>query len=195
MTDPTRAQLRALRWALAGYTVFVAVILGWRTPTTPVVDTLAVVSEQVRAIGAEGWLTDPRIEFLANIALFVPFGLLLAAVLRPTRWWWAVVAGFGYSLTAEIAQGIWRPQRSGTVSDVIANTLGALLGAGLAVLIARRLSAARAAAAITSASGPSAAATSAAEKHDRAEVLAPIDHAADADLGQARIDQAGANLG
>jgi len=143
MTDPTPSRRRALTWALAAYTVVVAVVLGWRTPTTPVVDTLSVVSELVQAIGAEAWLTDPRIEFLANIALFVPFGLLLAAVLRPTRWWWAVVAGFGYSITAEIAQAIWRPQRSGTVSDVVANTLGTLLGAVVTALIARRLSGAQ----------------------------------------------------
>ena len=139
MPTLTRPQRRALRWALAGYSVFVAVILGWRTPTTPVVDTLAVVSEQVRAIGAEAWLTDPRIEFLANVALFVPFGLLLAAVLRRDRWWWAVAGGFGYSLTAELLQWVFRPQRSGTVSDVVANTLGSLIGAGIAVLIVRRL--------------------------------------------------------
>ena len=189
MTAPTPAPQRALRWALAGYTVFIAVILGWRTPTTPVVDTLAVVSEQVRAIGAEAWLTDPRVEFLANIALFVPFGLLLAAVLRPARWWWAVVAGLGYSLLAEVAQGVWRPQRSGTVSDVIANTLGSLVGAALAVLIARRRSAFD-----PPAADPPAADPSAADEHERAEQLASIEHAADADLEELGVEQAAAKL-
>src|SRR5690625_155801 len=34
------------------------------------------------------WLTYERVEMLANVGMFVPFGLLLALHLGRKRWWW-----------------------------------------------------------------------------------------------------------
>ena len=124
-----------MAWELAAYTTAMVLVLGWPTPTTPVVDTLAVVSHQVQAVGASGWLNDSQLEFLANIALFMPFGLLVTALLRRGSWWAAVLMGFGFSLTAELTQLLVLPQRSGTVSDVVANTLGTMLGAAIAAAV------------------------------------------------------------
>jgi len=128
---------RALRWALAGYTVVLAYVLGWPTPTPPVVGTLDVVVSQLNKLAAPAQVNPNAIEFVSNIALFVPFGLLLALVLRSGRWWVAILGGFGVSLVAEVGQGLWLPGRSGTVSDVIANTTGTIIGVGIAVLIGR----------------------------------------------------------
>jgi glycopeptide antibiotics resistance protein len=140
MPDSPRARRwrHALRWALAGYTVVLVLVLGWPTPTTPVIDTLDVVSSGIRDAGGSLWTGYLNLEFGANIALFVPFGLLLALVLRPGRWWAAVLGGFGFSLVAEITQGVFLPGRSATLSDVVANTAGTLVGACLAVLLSRR---------------------------------------------------------
>lgn len=93
-----------------------------------------------RVTGIVGWAADlvamwgvPRepaaivFEFVANIALFVPFGLLVSAA--APRWSpWAVIAsGFVVSAAIELVQlGI--PSRVPTVFDVIANTAGAALG-------------------------------------------------------------------
>lgn len=96
-----------------------------------------------KVTGIVGWAADlisiwgvPRepaaivFEFLANVALFVPFGLLVTAAAQ--RWSpWAVIAlGSLVSITIELVQlGI--PSRVATVSDVIANTAGTALGCGV----------------------------------------------------------------
>ena len=98
-----------------------------------------------RVTGIVGWAADliastgiPRepaaivFEFLANVVLFVPFGLLLSAA--APRWSpWAIIgAGAVVSILIELVQlGI--PSRVATVSDVIANTGGTAVGC-LAVL-------------------------------------------------------------
>jgi glycopeptide antibiotics resistance protein len=93
-----------------------------------------------RVTGLVGWVADlvatwgvPRepaamvFEFLANVALFVPFGLLLAASI-PTWSPWAIIGvGLVASVAIELVQlGI--PSRVSTVSDVIANTAGTAIG-------------------------------------------------------------------
>lgn len=97
--------------------------------------------EAGRVTGIVGWAADlvsawfgvPReplaivFEFCANIALFVPLGVLLA--LAAPQWSPLAVIGLGclVSVGIELVQlGI--PSRMSTVSDVIANTTGAALG-------------------------------------------------------------------
>lgn len=71
-------------------------------------------------------------EAAANVALFVPLGLLAALVI-PRRWWWAVVVGAALaSLTVEVVQHAVLAQRVGSARDVLTNTVGALVGVGLA---------------------------------------------------------------
>lgn len=66
-------------------------------------------------------------EFLANIALFVPFGLLLAAAWPRTNPWFIILIGYATSATIELVQTLL-PSRFPTISDVIANTLGTAIG-------------------------------------------------------------------
>lgn len=93
-----------------------------------------------RVTGIVGWAADlvamwgvPRepaaivFEFLANVALFVPFGLLVSAA--APRWSpWAIIGlGCLVSITIELVQlGI--PSRVPTISDIIANTAGTAFG-------------------------------------------------------------------
>lgn len=93
-----------------------------------------------RVTGIVGWAADlvaawgiPRepaaiaFEFLANVMLFVPFGLLLSAA--APRWSpWAIIgAGALVSILIELVQlGI--PSRVASVSDVFANTAGTAVG-------------------------------------------------------------------
>ena len=88
------------------------------------------------------WITFNLVEFLANIAMFVPIGVLLVLIVG-RRWWWLVtLAGFGLSSVIELIQ-IGMPTRVSDPRDVLANSLGALLGALLALALtagtARRL--------------------------------------------------------
>jgi VanZ family protein len=82
-------------------------------------------------------LTYRRIEFGANILLFVPLGILLAILLSQRRYL-IMPAGFLISLTIESGQGIFLADRTASVSDLISNTAGACLGL-LAVEIAEAL--------------------------------------------------------
>lgn len=113
---------RAARVLLAGYVVVLALIAFWPTP----VDRDA--GPILRAItSAVPWLTYARIEFAANIALFVPFGWCAA---RGWPRWQAYVipAGLIISAVIETAQGVLLAQRTASVWDVVANTLGATAG-------------------------------------------------------------------
>jgi glycopeptide antibiotics resistance protein len=76
--------------------------------------------------------------YLLNVVLFVPFGALLVVVARRS-WWWAACAGIAVSATVEAVQWLWLP-RDGDWWDIVANGLGALLGAlaARAALIPRR---------------------------------------------------------
>jgi glycopeptide antibiotics resistance protein len=72
-------------------------------------------------------------EFLANIALFVPFGLLLAAAWPRRSPWLIILIGYAVSATIELVQTLL-PSRFPTLSDVIANTLGTIIGCVVARL-------------------------------------------------------------
>ena len=85
---------------------------------------------------APQWVGPEHYGFGLNVLLFVPMGAL--AVLT-TRWpWWLVtVAAAVASAAIEIVQSLYLT-RFGDVNDVVANTLGALVGA-VAVSALRRL--------------------------------------------------------
>jgi len=76
----------------------------------------------------------PILEFLANVALFVPLGLLLAWGWPRVRAWVIVLIGFVTTVTIECVQwGI--PSRFPAISDIVSNTLGTAIGVGLVVLV------------------------------------------------------------
>src|SRR5699024_10935626 len=82
------------------------------------------------------WLTYERVEMLATVGMFVPFGLLLALHLGRKRWWWVRLKGSPVAGVSAGVQGTARTQtRFATLSDFITNAIGAGLGAGLALLI------------------------------------------------------------
>lgn len=64
---------------------------------------------------------------LLNVLLFVPIGALLALAMRGA-WWWATLVAALLSTAAELTQWQWL-ERQGQWQDVVANTVGALLGA------------------------------------------------------------------
>jgi len=118
--------------ALALYGAVAAVIVF--TPVSYAQLVQAIARSISRATGwdfyGSGW-----IEFVANIALFVPLGLLLALVLR--RAWLGALVAVIISITVELAQSII-PNREPAVRDVISNAIGAAIGAFLAWLIVLR---------------------------------------------------------
>jgi glycopeptide antibiotics resistance protein len=81
------------------------------------------------------WVVPEHYGVLLNVLLFVPVGALLAALLRG-RWWAAVLVAALCSAAIEAVQSRWL-ERIGSVDDLVANTVGAALGA-LALTLRRR---------------------------------------------------------
>ena len=94
-----------------------------------------VIFEQSRILARQGNTTYFLINFWGNIAMFLPIGLFPALLWRKGRWWKALFSGAGLSLFIELCQ---LPMMRGTdIDDLWLNTLGALLGYGLAWLIGK----------------------------------------------------------
>lgn len=127
---PTHARLRfAARVLLVPYLVTLALIV-WlpgedASQVTGIVGTIA--QWVADSVGVPFDAAYVPLEFLANVALFVPFGLLLAASAPRMSWWGVTLAGCATSVLIEVVQ-ILLPTRFPTLSDVIANTAGAALG-------------------------------------------------------------------
>ena len=144
MADPTGADVavpeeslqRVLRITLLGDVAAVLLITQWPDPPDPgTLSWLRRVLAQLHDNGLPGAVDLPVVEALANVAMFVPLGLLLPVATR-TRAWLAVPAGAGFSALIELSQLTFLPHRVASVQDVVMNTLGAALGA--AVLLAIR---------------------------------------------------------
>ena len=95
---------------------------------------------------AEAPLQHPAFRYLlrnvgGNIAAFLPLGLAVVGLMRHRGAWralkWAVGVGFFVSLSIELLQLIV-PRRVTDIDDLLFNTVGALLGGVLGLLILRR---------------------------------------------------------
>lgn len=76
------------------------------------------------------------LEGAANVALFIPIGLLAVRLLAPRRWWLALALCMVLSGAGELAQALFLPARNANAQDVLLNDSGALAGVGLAGLLA-----------------------------------------------------------
>jgi glycopeptide antibiotics resistance protein len=84
---------------------------------------------------ATQWLTFNDLEFVANIALFVPLGLFFVLLVGKRQWWLAL--GLAVVLTAGIEwvqQFI--PSRVSDVRDILSNSLGAAIGVVITLSVA-----------------------------------------------------------
>jgi glycopeptide antibiotics resistance protein len=99
---------------------------------------VAAVASTGRDAGVpEVLLTADRAEFICNALIITP-AVLAAALLWPDRSWTTWTAyGFVGSLSIEVVQGLFLPDRNASFVDVVANTLGALLGSVAGFLVIR----------------------------------------------------------
>ena len=88
------------------------------------------------------WLSYEVIETSANVALFVPLGVLLALALPGHRGLVLPLALLA-TLVIESGQAIFLAQRTPSLRDVVANVLGAGIGLVIILLAERRLAAPR----------------------------------------------------
>lgn len=79
-------------------------------------------------------LSVERVEFLANIGLFVPLGVFLLLLVGSRLWWVALAAGIVLtSMIENIQRSI--PGRVPDPRDVAANSIGMILGVVLALVL------------------------------------------------------------
>lgn len=82
---------------------------------------------RAHARGLPSWITLATIEFASNVVMFTPIGFFGALVLTRHRWLVVPLAAAA-SIVIETYQALRLPERVGSVGDVVANTLGTLIG-------------------------------------------------------------------
>ncbi|GAB3030886.1 hypothetical protein GCM10027052_04070 [Parafrigoribacterium mesophilum] len=97
---------------------------------------LRVVLEVLARSDLTRWITYDLLEFTANIAMFVPAGLLFLLLAGRRRWWLALTGGVALTCAIEFTQ-LFLPNRFSDVRDILANSLGTLVGVAIALLATR----------------------------------------------------------
>ena len=113
--------------------------VGWLTLTPAPIssddnDLIQRVLARLQRVDGLSWLTFDRLEFLANVALFVPVGVFFLLLFGTRFWWVAAFAGFVMTVAIETVQRSI-PGRVSDERDIVANTLGALIGVVLGVVL------------------------------------------------------------
>lgn len=120
------------------YLLAVALILFWPSPVDkPVIKNLHETLSWAHSYGLPKFIDYPQIEFTANIALFVPMGLIIATLFK--SFWAGTAGGALISCLVELSQGLFLPNRFASGLDVLANTTGAAIGAAVYLLFIRRV--------------------------------------------------------
>ncbi|HEV7950700.1 MAG TPA: VanZ family protein [Glaciihabitans sp.] len=103
---------------------------------------------------ATDWITYSRLEFGANVAMFVPIGLFFLLLFGRRLWWLSILFGVALTVGIEFAQ-MFIPARVSDPRDLVANSVGAAIGVLLALILtaskARKIKIARKSAAATGA--------------------------------------------
>ncbi|THE07322.1 VanZ family protein [Microbacterium oleivorans] len=120
-------------------------MVAWTTlRAAPYGSDIASVLDRVLAWFAErpstAWITFDRLEFGANVAMFVPLGVIAVLWFGVRGWWAAPIIGALASATIEGLQATLLDTRVADVRDVVANTLGSVIGMCLMLLLAFLLS-------------------------------------------------------
>lgn len=129
MAESQRRRRKPLALFMA-YAGVLALIAFWPTPVDAGADGFITrVLNALHRWGIPQWFDYNAVEAGSNVALFIPFGLLLASILPMNCKWLAAPAGAFASVLIEIAQSLFRPERYPSIQDVLANSLGAAWGA------------------------------------------------------------------
>ncbi len=118
-----------------GYLAFVAWLT--LTPQAVATESISVIYRVLDALQRRGYLLsvdDNELEFLANIALFVPVGMFLLLLFGTRLWWLALMASFAMTAAIEFAQRSI-PGRVPDERDLLANGLGAIIGVLVALVL------------------------------------------------------------
>jgi len=79
--------------------------------------------------GVPIWFGYNKLEFSANVVMFIPLGFLVSILLPLRAWWLALLITPAFSMLIEFTQATVLSARFATVADVAANSIGGFLGA------------------------------------------------------------------
>lgn len=117
------ARVDVRRWEVVGLLIYCALLgVALLAPTS---STQSSMASWLAGLGP----SQAQAEFLCNVLIFAPVSAL-GSILWPRTTWltWTAIAFVG-ACAVEIAQGALLPGRTASYVDVVANTLGGLLGA------------------------------------------------------------------
>jgi glycopeptide antibiotics resistance protein len=122
------------------YLVLLVWIVLWKVEIPWLGEGSRRVIKLVPFVAGPGTGASRPLEVVANVLLFVPFGVYLGLLAPAWSWWKAAAALAASSLGLEVAQYVLAVGSS-DVTDVIANTAGGLAGVVLLIAARRRLQA------------------------------------------------------
>lgn len=137
---------RSRTWIVAAASIYLsgALVVGlWPTPVDggirrQIADALAFLHRD----GIPSSFGYNALEFGANIAFFVPIGILVCLLLPRRIQLLAIPIGALVSCAIELSQLLFLPARFATWNDVLANTTGTVIGVVIVmvVMVVRRIS-------------------------------------------------------
>ena len=128
---------RALTIVFVGYLALLAIALF--APTSGTQSSMASwVLDLGLTVGfSPETANQSRAEFLCNVAILVPVAALGSLLWERASWRDWTAFGFLVSGMVELVQGVLLPDRTASFDDIVANTLGCLLGAGAVAVLSR----------------------------------------------------------
>lgn len=136
--SPSPSRLR-VGIAAAGTLVCIVVILLMTLSPTPLDRGYeSAIDELLAALHRHGvptWFGYRKFEFTANVAMFLPLGFLVALALPRRAMWLTLLIVPALSGSIEWAQSALLLERTPSLFDVLANTLGGYVGALAAWLL------------------------------------------------------------
>jgi len=136
--EPSRSHLR-VNVAIGILVLYAGVVVAATLSPTPLDQGYEGSIERVLSIlhrnGIPEWFGYNKLEFSANIAMFVPIGFLITLLLPARVWWLALVISPAFSVAIELTQLVALSSRFATATDVMSNSLGALIGIIMAVIL------------------------------------------------------------
>ncbi|WP_354348726.1 VanZ family protein [Pseudarthrobacter sp. PvP090] len=129
---------RLWRGVLAGFLAVLSLVGFWPSPVDrPVQGQIARFLSFIHAHGAPAWIDYGFVEASANVALFVPLGVMTALAFPSKPWWQIGAFGLLVSGCMELGQLLFLHSRFPSPLDLATNTAGCLLGFLLAASLVR----------------------------------------------------------
>ena len=132
------------RGVLAAMLAPLGLIAFWPSPVDePVQGELASILSFLHTHGIPRWFNYKFVEAAANVALFIPLGVVASLAFTEKRWWQIGAFGLIVSGCMELGQLLFLHNRFASLQDIVTNTGGAVIGALLAMAALKQLQARR----------------------------------------------------